>query len=63
MGVSRRASFSTAFKASWDCEYAVAAAAFGAGASTRFIVPAQSLGVIAMVLLAPLAVRVMLSRG
>jgi uncharacterized membrane protein AbrB (regulator of aidB expression) len=46
-----------------DRIYAVAAVAFGAGASTTVIVAVQSLRVIAMVLLAPLAVRVMLSRG
>jgi uncharacterized protein len=37
--------------------YAVLAVAFGAGADTTFIVAVQSLRVIAMVLLAPLAVR------
>jgi uncharacterized protein len=37
--------------------YAVLAVAFGAGANTTFIVAVQSLRVIAMVLLAPLAVR------
>jgi uncharacterized protein len=37
--------------------YAVLAVAFGAGANTTFIVGVQSLRVIAMVLLAPLAVR------
>jgi membrane AbrB-like protein len=40
--------------------YAVLAVAFGAGASTTFIVAVQSLRVIAMVVLAPLAVRLML---
>jgi membrane AbrB-like protein len=40
--------------------YAVLAVAFGSGASTTFIVAVQSLRVIAMVLLAPLAVRLML---
>ena len=40
--------------------YAVLAVAFGAGANTTFIVAVQSLRVIAMVLLAPLAVRFML---
>jgi membrane AbrB-like protein len=43
--------------------YAVLAVAFGAGASTTFIVAVQSLRVIAMVLLAPLAVRLMLDGG
>jgi membrane AbrB-like protein len=43
--------------------YAVLAVAFGAGANTTFIVAVQTLRVIAMVLLAPLAVRVMLGRG
>jgi membrane AbrB-like protein len=42
--------------------YAVLAVAFGAGASTTFIVAVQSLRVIAMVLLAPAAVRLMLGR-
>jgi membrane AbrB-like protein len=42
--------------------YAVLAVAFGAGANTTFIVAVQTLRVIAMVLLAPLAVRFMLSR-
>jgi uncharacterized protein len=42
--------------------YAVLAVAFGAGANTTFIVAVQTLRVIAMVLLAPLAVRVMLGR-
>jgi uncharacterized membrane protein AbrB (regulator of aidB expression) len=42
--------------------YAVLAVAFGAGANTTFIVAVQTLRVIAMVLLAPLAVRLMLSR-
>ena len=37
--------------------YAVLAVAFGAGANTTFIVAVQSLRVLAMVLLAPLAVR------
>ena len=37
--------------------YAVLAVGFGAGANTTFIVAVQSLRVIAMVLLAPLAVR------
>jgi membrane AbrB-like protein len=40
--------------------YAVLAVAYGAGANTTFIVAVQSLRVIAMVLLAPLAVRRML---
>jgi membrane AbrB-like protein len=40
--------------------YAVLAVAYGAGADTTFIVAVQSLRVIAMVLLAPLAVRWML---
>jgi uncharacterized protein len=40
--------------------YAVLAVAFGSGASTTFVVAVQSLRVIAMVLLAPLAVRFML---
>jgi membrane AbrB-like protein len=40
--------------------YAVLAVAYGAGANTTFIVAVQSLRVIAMVLLAPLAVRWML---
>jgi membrane AbrB-like protein len=43
--------------------YAVLAVAFGAGANTTFIVAVQTLRVIAMVLLAPLAVRLMLSGG
>ncbi len=43
--------------------YAVLAVAFGAGADTTFIVAVQSLRVVAMVLLAPLAVRWMLRRG
>ena len=38
------------------------AVAFGAGANTTFIVAVQSLRVFVMVLLAPLAVRFMLSR-
>jgi membrane AbrB-like protein len=42
--------------------YAVLAVAYGAGANTTFIVAVQSLRVIAMVLLAPLAVRWMLRR-
>ena len=42
--------------------YAVLAVAFGAGADTTFIVAVQSLRVVAMVLLAPLAVRWMLAR-
>ena len=42
--------------------YAVLAVAFGAGANTTFIVAVQTLRVIAMVLLAPLAVRLMLKR-
>jgi membrane AbrB-like protein len=37
--------------------YAVVALAYGAGANTTFIVAVQSLRVIAMVLIAPLAVR------
>ena len=40
--------------------YAVLALAFGAGANTTFVVAVQTLRVIAMVLLAPLAVRFML---
>jgi uncharacterized membrane protein AbrB (regulator of aidB expression) len=40
--------------------YAVLAVAFGAGANTTFIVAVQTLRVVAMVLLAPLAVRWML---
>jgi len=40
--------------------YAVLAVAFGADANTTFVVAIQTLRVIAMVLLAPLAVRVML---
>jgi len=40
--------------------YAVLAVAFGAGANTTFVVAVQTLRVIAMVLLAPLAVRLML---
>jgi uncharacterized protein len=40
--------------------YAVLAVAYGAGADTTFIVAVQSLRVVAMVLLAPLAVRWML---
>jgi len=43
--------------------YAVLAVAFGSGASTTFIVAVQSLRVIAMVVLAPLAVRLMLGTG
>jgi len=43
--------------------YAVLAVAFGAGADTTFIVAVQSLRVVAMVLLAPLAVRWMLQRA
>jgi membrane AbrB-like protein len=43
--------------------YAVLAVAFGAGADTTFIVAVQSLRVVAMVLLAPLAVRWMLRRA
>ena len=44
--------------------YAVLAVAFGAGADTTFIVAVQTLRVVAMVLLAPLAVRWMLrARG
>jgi len=42
--------------------YAVLAVAFGAGANTTFIVAVQTLRIIAMVLLAPVAVRVMLGR-
>jgi len=37
--------------------YAVLAVAFGAGADTTFVVAVQSLRVLAMVLIAPLAVR------
>ena len=40
--------------------YAVLAVAFGAGADTTFIVAVQTLRVVVMVLLAPLAVRWML---
>ena len=40
--------------------YAVLAVAFGTGASTTFVVAVQSLRVVAMVVLAPLAVRFML---
>ena len=43
--------------------YAVVAVAFGTGANTTFVVAVQSLRVIGMVLLAPLAVRFMLRRG
>jgi membrane AbrB-like protein len=43
--------------------YAVLAVAYGAGANTTFIVAVQSLRVIAMVLLAPLAVRWTLGRA
>jgi membrane AbrB-like protein len=43
--------------------YAVLAVAFGTGASTTFVVAVQSLRVIAMVLLAPLAVRFVLARS
>jgi membrane AbrB-like protein len=43
--------------------YAVLAVAYGAGADTTFIVAVQSLRVVAMVLLAPLAVRRLLQRG
>jgi membrane AbrB-like protein len=43
--------------------YAVLALAYGAGANTTFIVAVQSLRVVAMVLLAPLAVRWMLGRS
>ena len=43
--------------------YAVLAVAYGAGADTTFIVAVQSLRVVAMVLLAPLAVRWLLRRG
>ena len=43
--------------------YAVLAVAFGAGANTTFIVAVQSLRVIVMVLLAPLAVRWTLNRS
>src|SRR3954454_14173797 len=42
--------------------YAVLALAYGAGANTTFIVAVQSLRVIAMVLIAPMAVRLMLGR-
>ena len=42
--------------------YAVLAVAFTAGASTTFIVAVQTLRIIAMVLLAPVAVRVMPAR-
>jgi uncharacterized protein len=43
--------------------YAVLAVAYGAGANTTFIVAVQSLRVLAMVLLAPLAVRWLLRRS
>jgi membrane AbrB-like protein len=43
--------------------YAVLAVAYGAGANTTFVVAVQSLRVIAMVLLAPLAVRWTLNRA
>jgi membrane AbrB-like protein len=43
--------------------YAVLAVAYGAGADTTFIVAVQSLRVVAMVLVAPLAVRWLLQRG
>jgi uncharacterized protein len=43
--------------------YAVLAVAYGAGANTTFVVAVQSLRVIAMVLVAPLAVRWTLRRG
>jgi uncharacterized protein len=43
--------------------YAVLALAYGAGADTTFIVAVQSLRVVAMVLLAPLAVRWTLNRS
>jgi uncharacterized protein len=43
--------------------YAVLALAYGAGADTTFIVAVQSLRVVAMVLLAPLAVRWTLNRA
>jgi membrane AbrB-like protein len=43
--------------------YAVVAVAFGAGADTTFIVAVQTLRVIAMVLLAPFAVRWLVQRG
>jgi uncharacterized protein len=43
--------------------YAVLAVAYGAGANTTFIVAVQSLRVLAMVLVAPLAVRWMLHRS
>jgi membrane AbrB-like protein len=42
--------------------YAVLAVAFGAGANTTFIVAVQGLRVLVMVLLAPLAVRLILGR-
>jgi membrane AbrB-like protein len=42
--------------------YAVVAVAFGAGADTTFIVAVQGLRVLAMVLLAPLAVRLLIGR-
>jgi membrane AbrB-like protein len=42
--------------------YAVLAVAFGAGANTTFIIAVQGLRVLVMVLLAPLAVRVLLGR-
>jgi uncharacterized membrane protein AbrB (regulator of aidB expression) len=41
----------------------VLAVGYGAGADTTFIVAVQSLRVVAMVLLAPLAVRWLLQRG
>jgi uncharacterized membrane protein AbrB (regulator of aidB expression) len=43
--------------------YAVLAVAFGAGANTTFIVAVQSLRVLVMVVLAPLAVRRVLRPG
>ena len=42
--------------------YAVLALAFGAGANTTFILAVQGLRVVVMVLLAPLAVRRLVSR-
>jgi membrane AbrB-like protein len=42
--------------------YAVLAVAFGAGANTTFIVAVQGLRVLVMVLLAPLAVRLLIGR-
>jgi uncharacterized membrane protein AbrB (regulator of aidB expression) len=43
--------------------YAVLAAAFGAGANTTFILAVQSLRLLVMVLLAPVAVRALVRTG